>query len=185
MNFMSLDLELNQPSNKIIQVGAVIGNLETGEVLEKINCYVKLDEELNPFIIELTKITPELLQTQGMSLQLAYQRLVEAHIRHLCFRNVITWGGGDSRLLMQQLGLDEESFQFGRRWVDIKTIFQFWRLAQGQKMQGGLARSLTKVGLTFKGTKHSALDDAYNTFMMAHQLLKLMGKVTQKEGISI
>jgi len=32
---VSMDLELNQPSRRIIQIGAVIGNIRTGEIVSR------------------------------------------------------------------------------------------------------------------------------------------------------
>ena len=50
MNVMALDLELNQPSKSIIQIGICIGNIQTGEILEKLDWIIKQPEEINPFI---------------------------------------------------------------------------------------------------------------------------------------
>ena len=40
LNIISLDIEFEQPSEEIIQVGAMVGNLKTGEILEE---YLKLN----------------------------------------------------------------------------------------------------------------------------------------------
>ena len=55
--FTSLDLELNQPSGKIIQIGAAVGHLMTGEIIEKFSCFIKIDEALDERIIKLTGAT--------------------------------------------------------------------------------------------------------------------------------
>jgi len=57
--FTSLDLEMAQPSKKIIQIGAVVGNIVTGEILEKLSIIVNPKEQLTEFIINLTGITQE------------------------------------------------------------------------------------------------------------------------------
>lgn len=171
VNFLSLDLEMNQPSGKIIQVGAVVGNLRTGEIIDDLSVIVNPHETLNPFIIQLTGITPEMV-THGATLTEAYEHLTHMYKSHGCFTNPITWGGGDSLDLKQQLGDSATNWPFGRRWLDVKTIFQFHQLARGQKLQAGLAKALTRVGLAFKGRKHDARDDARNTFLLAHHLLK-------------
>ena len=56
---VSLDLELNQPSRRIIQIGAVIGNIRTGEIVSRFDSKVSPDEELSPAIAKLTKIKQE------------------------------------------------------------------------------------------------------------------------------
>ena len=166
--FTSLDLELNQPSKKIIQIGACIGNISTGQILEKFSVFVNPGEKISPFITDLTKITQE-DANNGLTLEEAYRKLQKMHDNYGSFVNPITWGGGDSQELLEQLKQENPHFEgwcFGRRWIDTKTLFVSWRFANRQPIQGGLARSMTKVGLNFQGQKHNALDDAVNTFRM-------------------
>jgi DNA polymerase III alpha subunit (gram-positive type) len=56
---VSMDLELNQPSRRIIQIGAVIGNIRTGEIVSRFDSKVSPNEELSPAIVRLTKIEQE------------------------------------------------------------------------------------------------------------------------------
>lgn len=176
MNYTSLDLEMNQPSGAIIQIGAVIGNMNTGEIVEKVSYFIKIPEILNPCIVELTGITDEMLATDGMDLHDAYLLLKELHKKHACFMNPITWGGGDSYYLKAQLELDPKfipsQWCFGRRWIDCKTVFITLAIGAGLKIQSGLARSMVRSGLVFKGTKHRADDDALNTFILYRHLVK-------------
>ena len=174
--FTSLDLEMNQPSQKIISIGAVVGNITTGEILERFHVFVNPKEVLNPFIIELTKIKQSDVDQAG-DLANAYLDLKLIHEKHKSFINTITWGGGDSQEIGNQLkqeGYDFDDWCFGRRWIDVKTLFISWRLANGSQIQGGLARAMTKVGLKFQGQKHNARDDAENTFRMYVKMLEML-----------
>jgi inhibitor of KinA sporulation pathway (predicted exonuclease) len=175
MKLLSLDLEMNQPSGKIIQVGAAVGDTDTNTVLETLSVMVNPYEQLNPYIIDLTAITQEQVDN-GVTLRSAYDQLVELQKKHNCFMNPLTWGGGDSIELKNQLIADNPDqyidWAFGRRWIDVKTVFITYQLANGGKMQGGLAKSMTKLGLAFKGKKHNALDDAVNTFRIYMALLR-------------
>lgn len=49
MNLMALDLENNQPSGKIIQVGYCIGNNDTGEITKYPGIWVDCGEEIAEF----------------------------------------------------------------------------------------------------------------------------------------
>lgn len=172
--FTSLDLEMNQPSRRIIQIGACVGNIKTGAILEKISLFVNPYERINPYITDLTKITQEDVDS-GMSLEEAYRELQKMHEKYGAFVNCITWGGGDSQELLTQLQQDNPSFEgwcFGRRWIDTKTLFVSWRFSLGEPIQGGLAKSMLKVGLRFEGQKHNALDDSINTFRMYSRMLR-------------
>lgn len=174
--FTSVDLEMNQPSGKIIQVGACVGNIVTGQIFDKLSVHVDPGEHLNPAITELTKITQEDVN-HGLQLEEAYRKLQKMHENYGAFLNPITWGGGDSAELFAQIKRENPHFEgwcFGRRWLDTKTLFVSWRFANGQPIQGGLARSMTKVGLNFIGQKHNALDDAVNTFRMYMAMLSIM-----------
>lgn len=170
MKIMSLDLEFNQPSQKIIEVGYVIGDVYTGEILERVSRLIRIDEKLNPRIIELTGITDEMLET-GVSLAEAYAELARKHEEYGCFRNALTWGGGDSESLREQLGLDH-GWVLGRRWIDAKTLFVSRAIARQEKRQAGLARALKRMGKDFDGKKHRAADDALNTFTIYRILLR-------------
>lgn len=169
-NILSLDLEYNQPSQTIIQVGYVIGNMATGDILERVRRYVKIDETIDPRIVKLTSVTDKLCLEQGLPLEEIYDEMIELHTKHDCFRNAITWGGGDSADLRNALGMNEERFLLGRRWIDAKTVFITHQWAHGMSERSGLAKSMTKVGLNFVGKKHDALDDAFNTFVMYREL---------------
>lgn len=174
--FTALDLEMNQPSEKIIQIGACVGNIVTGDILESFSVFINPDEILAPRIVDLTGISQDDVDG-GVPLLDGYLRLKEMHQRHGSFVNCITWGGGDSHELLRQLKQQDPDFQgwcFGRRWIDAKTLFVSWRIANGLAIQGGLAKSLPKIGLQFKGKKHNAKSDAENTFRMYQKLLQLL-----------
>lgn len=175
--FTSLDLEMNQPSGKIIQIGAVVGNIRTGEILDRFSMHVNCNEILNPEIIKLTGITQKQVNS-GVDLLEAFRQLRELHLKHGSFINPITWGGGDAQEIKLQLEYEfvKEaigSWPFGRRWIDVKTFFVGYRIANEEEIQGGLARAMTKVGLKFEGRKHDAQDDAENTFRMYIRMLSL------------
>jgi inhibitor of KinA sporulation pathway (predicted exonuclease) len=182
-NFTSLDLEFNQPSGKIIQIGACVGNKNTGRILDSLSVMINPGEILAPFIIELTGITQEDVD-KGSSLEDGYQKLMLLHKMYDSFINPVTWGGGDNSELRDQLVIertpppnviaDMSDWCFGRRWIDVKTLFISWRFANSQPIQGGLARSMTKVGLRFQGRKHNAMDDAINTFHMYKRMLEII-----------
>ena len=175
--FTSLDLEMNQPSGTIISLGAVVGNIDTGEILEKLSVIVNPKEQLSEFIIGLTGITQDQVNN-GVTLEEAYLTLKAMHQKYNSFRNPITWGGGDSKEILDQLGMDQEdeNWCFGRRWIDAKTLFVSWRFANGLSIQGGLKNACNKIGVKFQGPAHRADLDALNTFhayrVMLQKLLK-------------
>lgn len=170
VNFMCIDLEMSQPSKKIIQLGACVIDIRTGLIIDKLNVFINPNEQLSQYIKDLTKISQEQVDN-GVTLENAYTQLKSMHLKHNCFRNLVQWGHGDSELLKSQLALDGETFVGGRRSIDVKTLYQAWRTSQNKPLQGGLANSMTKLGLKFEGQKHSAIDDAVNTALTYRCLL--------------
>lgn len=169
--FTSLDLEMNQPSGKIIQIGAVVGDIKTGEILDELCVETAIDEPVTDYITKLTGITQQQLDV-AVSLQEGYELLKALHKKHGSFINPIVWGGADSICLRDQMGFAEEDrYMFGRRWIDAKTVFLTHALKNDIPMTGGLSKSMNKLGLKFDGRKHNAMADALNTFLVYHYLI--------------
>ena len=183
MNIMSLDLEMNQPSGAIIEVGVTVGNVFTGEVLFKQSIMVKppkrgiwpfrKTEKISSFITNLTTITDKDV-SKGCSIKEAALAVDELHKDIQCMKMILTWGGGDHYELKRQSGVVFKSI--GHSYFDAKKLYQTLRLVEGQKIQRGLATAMTKLGLRFVGTKHTAADDSLNTFTIFYKMLeKLRG----------
>lgn len=172
MKLTCLDLELNQPSGKIVQIGAVIGDTQTGEIVDRIRIYVNPGEPISEFITELCGITQDQIDSQGLTLDEAYIKLKKFH-KTANFINPITWGGGDSQEIYDQLSEEsKKKWCFGRRWIDAKTLFVSQMIAHQNKVEsGGLQKSMKKFGLNFVGRQHDAQDDAENTFIMYQYML--------------
>lgn len=172
INILSLDLELNQAETgpKIIEIGACVGNTQTGEILERYSAFVNPREILLPTIIQLTSITQAQVDNAG-NIEDAYLGMVDMGRRHGCLRMPIVWGMGDGHALRKELP-PTCTWEFGRRELDVKAVFQMHQMARGDKVQAGLAKAMTWLGLAFTGKKHRADDDALNTFLIFYELLK-------------
>lgn len=172
MNILALDLELNQdPSGaKIIEIGACCGNVESAEVIEKYSAFVNPQETLQEFIIKLTGITQAQVDSAGSILD-AYQGMDAMAKKYDCQRMPLVWGMGDGYALRKALP-ENCPWNYGRRELDVKAVFQAYQMAKGEKIQAGLAKAMTKLNLQFKGTKHRAVDDAVNTFIIYCNLIK-------------
>jgi len=60
---VALDLELNQPSRRVVQIGAVLGNVRTGEVVSQFDLKVNPGEPFSLRIAELTGISPQEIES--------------------------------------------------------------------------------------------------------------------------
>lgn len=173
---VSLDLEFNQPSKKIIQIGAVLCNLGSGATLRWFSCFVNPEETLAPRITRLTGIQqPDVDTAPGIGE--AYQQLVDWldmwHVDRPVA--VLTWGADDAAILREAVAKNT-AWCFSRS-VDVKDPYIAWRASQHpwvvhfmtalgllRPWIGDLERCVRKLGMQFEGRPHNALDDAINTF---------------------
>jgi len=172
-NIISLDIEFEQPSQEIIQIGTVVGNLKTGDILEESCKHINIGKQISDKIKQLTNIK-QIDIDNGTTLFECYEYLKSIHTFYNCFRNCLTWGGGDSQSLRTALNLDDETFLFGRRWIDVKTVFISLMWSYGESCKSGLSKSMARIGMNFNGRKHNAKDDAKNTFLIYRELLQIM-----------
>ena len=171
--FLALDLELNQPSSKIIQVGVAIGDKHTrfeDYVVRK--WYIDPQEPINEFINDLTGITDSDIRANAYSHEHVARELSELIREHKVFVNPVTWGGGDSVELLAEFCKNHADFpHFGRRWIDVKTWYTYVMLTRGKAASGGLASAMGYFKMHFKGQAHRADVDAANTLALFFKLL--------------
>ena len=171
--FLALDLELNQPSGKIIQVGVAIGSVKDrfeDYVVRK--WYIDPQEPISEFINDLTGITDSDIRAEAYSHEHVARELSELIREHKVFINPVTWGGGDSVELLAEFSKNHADFpHFGRRWIDVKTWYTYLMLTKGKAPSGGLASAMGYFKLQFKGAAHRADVDAANTLALFFKLL--------------
>lgn len=172
--FLALDLELNQPSGKIIQVGIAIGSANDrfeNYIVKK--WYIDPKEPIDQFIIDLTGITDSDISANAYSHEYVARELSALIKQHNTWINPVTWGGGDSVELLAEFSKNQVDFpHFGRRWVDTKTWYTYLMFARGKNPSGGLSSAMGQFKLHFKGTAHRADVDAQNTLALFFHLLK-------------
>lgn len=173
MNIMALDLEMNQPSRKIIEVGAAVYNGRTGLFVEKLSMFINPGEKIEPFITDLTGITDQDV-SNGFTIIQGYEELRRLHKKHKCFMNPLVWGSGtrnDSQAIFEETKLAGENFM-GFRVLDVKTIFQSVQIHHGQQHGMGLKEACERLKIGFEGSNHRAVVDAMNTFRIWFHMVK-------------
>lgn len=182
--FLSLDLEMAQPSRKIIQVGVSVGSLDAG-VLETHAWFIDPQEPITPFIQELTGITDAEIQAKAKPVVQVASELSALIQRYpKMFVNPVTWGGGDGPELLELFKEAGAEFpHLGRRWMDVKTLWTLQRLAAGKSTSGGLSSAMGSCKLPFKGRAHRADVDAENTLRFFLHILQR--EKTLRQGLAL
>jgi inhibitor of KinA sporulation pathway (predicted exonuclease) len=178
-NFIALDLELNQPSNKIIQVGVAIGNskqLSTDYIVRK--WYIDPKEPIDDFIINLTGITDSDIRSHSVSHQTVAEELDQLVKEHRPWLNAVTWGFNDCNVLRNEFEKRNVSFKhFGGRYIDVKTVYNFLQFSQDQSPRGGLRDAMNIKQIYFDGPEHRADIDAQNTLKLFFGLMHQQSKM--------
>jgi len=171
-NYLAIDLELNNKNDgttpRIIQVGVAWGSPIRPEEIETYSWYLDPEENITPFITQLTGITDEIIKEKAVPHDKLAEELGMLISWEKCFVNPIVWGGGgegnDATELKDeftQRGIDFP--YFGRRVIDVKTLYVFNQMVRGKSPSGGLRKSMISYGLDFIGQSHRADVDALNT----------------------
>lgn len=179
MNYLALDLEMNQPSGKIIEIGISIGSRNTPKK-DFINRYWIIDpqEPIAEHITTLTGIDDNRIKNESVPVAQAITELKELIEEYKPFVNPVVWGQGDADLLLSLIKENNIEFPyFGRRTIDVKTIHVFMNMSKGKSHSGGLSSVMGQYKLQFIGNKHSASDDAYNTLLLYFHLLTKQQKL--------
>ena len=178
MNYISLDLELNNssdgstPNPKIIQVGISVGNLNAGIILTK-EWLIDPGENIYPFITDLTGIKNSDIKEKSVSLEVVASELSSIINKYQCFVNPVTWGAGDVTCLIKEFKESNIHFpHFGRRELDVKQLFIFLMQAQNKPFKGGLSSAMHRFKLSFVGKPHRADIDAKNTLLLYFKILE-------------
>lgn len=184
INYFSLDLELNNLQNgttpRIIQIGIAISSPLNQSDIQTYSWYLDPEEKISPFIENLTGIDDKLIKEKSVSHETVAKELGEILTENKCFVNPVTWGQGDSEELKVEFRERNIHFPFfGRRIVDVKTLYVFQQMVEGKSPSGGLRKSMNSYGLDFVGQSHNAEFDALNTLRFFFYFLERQRKFEQ------
>jgi DNA polymerase III epsilon subunit-like protein len=177
MSLIILDLEYNQPSRAIIQIGAVEVVPQSQEIRQLYKEDVNPHEKIDPYITRLTGIT----QAQS-----EHARSLEPVLKdfwtmlHRKSEVVLCGWGDDAPKIIKdskKLGLHMPVItQF-----DLSVLWKLFQLVEPVKLpkSGGLKKVMAYYDIPFEGKQHNAYNDARMTakvvLAMSEHVRELLG----------
>ncbi len=188
MRFISVDLEANQPTDKIIQIGAAAFDTDSKtpyKPVDTFNLYVDPEEEINwDYNLRGGLTLIELLgnnfktnwEKSSVPKNVAFESFWKWCKEANCGKKFVQWGRADMWELMKQ-SKDSGVFYPSRiQEINLKRLYQFF-YQPGLKLNkspGGLEKACKEMGIDFEGRAHDALVDAINTGMISVSMYEVI-----------
>ena len=178
IKLVQIDDEFNQPSGKLIEVGAVVF-LPDGKLLDAASWLVDPKEPISEEITQLTSINGNDILMNSISHSEAATKVSQLKAKWSANPIPIVWGAGKSNDIRRIYDGSGVQSPFAERIIDVKGIYQMLANSQnaGMRQKVGLESAIKNVGLQWDytyGPPHRALADQLNTAKMYQFLSKCM-----------
>lgn len=152
---------------EIIEIGICKLNMADGSIEDKRSYLIKpVQSEVSEYCIQLTGITPEQLEKEGMTFKEACLNIKNKYSS--LQRTYAGYGGFDKLIMESQCKELDIKFPFSETYLDLKVIIS---LMSGKKPIG-LLKELETRNIGFEGNNHNGADDAFNTAKLLYRILK-------------
>jgi len=176
-NILIIDLEAtcweNRPprgqESEIIEIGVCIMDAKTGKISKNEGILIKPQySKVSPFCTELTTLTQNLLDNEGIMLEDAFDILrAEYDSENLTWAS---YGNYDLNMLQDQARRFYVDYPLGDDHINVKTLFG--QIHPTVRKSVGMQRALNELGFKLDGTHHRGVDDARNIAKILHWCLK-------------
>lgn len=152
----------------IIEIGLCLLDVSSGEITENHGILIKPERStISPFCTELTTITPEMIENDGISFQEALKILRKDFLSQS--RAWASFGAYDLKQFQRQCSAMGRGYPFGPSHINVKTLFA---LKHKLSHEQGMAGALKILNLPLEGTHHRGVDDAKNIAKILWSILK-------------
>lgn len=144
--------------NEIIEIGICILDTRDGSISQNKGILVKPKRStVSPFCTQLTTITQQMLDDEGVSFDEACQLIRTEYDSYQ-----YTWasyGAYDINMMKSQCRIRGVDYPLSQDHINVKLLFS---KVKGLKGKVGMAGALGILNIPLKGTHHRGVDDAYN-----------------------
>ena len=153
-------------TNEIIEIGLCVLDVASGERSAPRAILVRPQRStLSDYCIQLTTLTPEML-AEGVGFAEACEILRDEYQSHM--RTWASYGDYDRLQFSKQCNAWGLSYPFDRSHINVKNLLA---LQLGLKREVNLQRGTNLLGLSFEGTIHRGVDDAWNIAAVLSRVL--------------
>ena len=154
--------------NEIIEIGICILDIRTGEITGNRGILIKPEQStVSTFCTELTTITQEMLDREGITFQEACDILANEYQAEQ-----FTWasyGAYDINMMQSQCKRRGVAYPLSEDHINVKKLFTEKR---GLKKPTGMNGALHILEIPLEGTHHRGIDDAKNIAKILYWCLK-------------
>ncbi|MDH7447739.1 3'-5' exonuclease [Aquimarina sp. 2201CG14-23] len=144
--------------SEIIEIGICILNTDTGTISKNQGILIKPERsKVSAFCTELTTITQELLDQEGISFANACEILRTEYCGHQYIW--ASYGQYDLNMMKKQCRVRKIEYPLSQNHINVKTHF-----AQTKELQKkvGMKGALNILNIPLEGTHHRGINDAKN-----------------------
>lgn len=144
--------------NEIIEIGICVLNTSTGEISKNEGILIKPERsKVSPFCTELTTITQDMLDAEGISYKDASAKLSANYNAH--HYTWASYGAYDLNMMKKQCKIRGVEYPLSQNHINVKTLFS---QVKGLKRKVGMNGALGILNIPLEGTHHRGVDDAKN-----------------------
>ncbi|WEK20375.1 MAG: exonuclease domain-containing protein [Candidatus Pedobacter colombiensis] len=154
--------------NDIIEIGVCLLDVNTGEISMNRGILVKPERSvISSFCTELTTITSEMIENEGISFKEACRILKKEYLSQS--RAWASFGAYDLKQFQRQCNELGIGYPFGPSHINVKTLFA---LKKKLGHEQGMAGALGILEIPLEGTHHRGVDDAKNIAKILNWILQ-------------
>lgn len=164
MIYCFIDLEMEQPSNDLLEIGASVWDIGKRKEINRFQAYISLPDNAMPseYITDLCSIDHNVYKTSALSPKEGIESFWRFFEDCKSGGRICAWGG--DVYWLKQYSTQHNAYHSKKiRALDIKNLSEPIRWLRDKKARGGLKSTMDILDLPFEGTQHMAYDDAYNT----------------------
>lgn len=152
--------------SEIIEVGIAVLEVDTGSIVSDTILVKPTLSTISKYCTDLTSLNDEIISSTGVDFSRACRLLMDKHSSRK--RVWASYGDYDRTKFKDDCSNKGIVYPFGRTHINIKTLFP---LVYGLKKEVGLQKALRKLHITFDGTPHRGIDDAYHIALILKWIL--------------